>query len=323
MKLTGHSYNNDVFDSLLDGLNGDVVLKKQAKTTQSPITGKDVFSSTTQDSLNGIHEEELGTIAAELQFAADRARVVVNAEDLITFAKKAKSEKVIRGKALERMAQKYCNNLDREIAPPQGDGRNAGLLEQLASHVVIPAGYNPEYGQNDSKTGGYMGMSKNPNTIWDSDALTKLASNEIDKLNGDERIKQAKEEKEVADKAAKQQYWQEHQDKLSDDQMLHNKILNASTGQEAGTNQALPKNALSMFSEDRDFSKIPEKTAGEMLKKDAATIEQEKADAKAQWNKSVPAKKADNSANSLFSSVERSTIDKMFDGLADVLNKGK
>ena len=48
MKLSGHSFDNDVFSSLMDGICKDVQLTKKAqKTTDAPITGMDVFSSTT------------------------------------------------------------------------------------------------------------------------------------------------------------------------------------------------------------------------------------------------------------------------------------
>ncbi len=323
MKLSGHTYKNDVFDSLLEGLKDDVVLKKEAKKEQqSPISSTDVFSSTTEDTLKGIHEDDLRTIAAELEFAADRAKIAVNGVDLLIFAKQAKHEG-LRGKKLERAAQKFCNQINRDVQPPQGATKvsEISLIDQLSPHLVTPAGY-PADQIGDRKTGGFLGMSKNPNTVWDSEALQRFAAKpELRKdMLGDEQIADTRIRE--ANKPAPPPQ------EIPEEVMLKKDILNASTGQEAGTSQRLPDNTMSMFSNDRDFNSIPEKTAGEMLKEQAEARKQKSTEAKGEWNKTTPAKKADNAGASFFeeiprSSVERAKLDTMFEGLINVINKKK
>ena len=45
MKLSGHSFDNSVLSSLLDGVCKDVELKTaQTKKTKSPMTGMEIFS---------------------------------------------------------------------------------------------------------------------------------------------------------------------------------------------------------------------------------------------------------------------------------------
>ena len=228
MRISGHSYNNNVFESLLDGLGDDVVLRKAAsKTKAAPVTGMDIFSSTTEQTLNGIHEDELKQIAGELEFAADRAKVAVTSEDLVKFAHQVQKEN-IQGKALERAAQKYCNQVQREVAEPQCmTTRKTSLLDQLASHKIISATFDPD-SVNDSKTGGFLGMSKNPNTIWDSDALTELAQTKT----GDEKIKESKQAKEEFKQSQKQAFWQDLQEKHSDTEQVKKRIVNAGTSPE-------------------------------------------------------------------------------------------
>lgn len=327
MKLSGHSFNNAVFDSLLDGLKDNVVLKKSASAQEEPrLTGMEVFSSTTENTLNSVMDDQLKFIASELQFAADNARVAVTAEDLAKFAKIVTSEK-LRGKNLERAARKFCSNINRANAAPQGTIRTADdLISELRHGTVIPAGYNTEHGPNDSRTGGYLGMSKNPNSIFDSEALARLAEkpSSREEMRGDEQIKDSQNRAKEFRKAMKDQQWQEKQDQLSDSQMLHNSIASTHTGQESGTNQRLPENAMSMFNDDRDFQNIPEKTAGESLKQAAEDRSNKKAAAKEQWNQVKEAKKADNSGNFFFgnnnpinsqTSTQRDSIDWVFDAL--------
>ncbi len=329
MKLSGHSYDNNVFQSLLNGIKGDVVYTKVAQTntkkTETPSIG---FSSVTEENFRLIQEEELQAIAGELEFAADRARVAIAREDLIVFANEAKSQN-LRGKALERAAQKFCSKLGHKTAAPIGDTRNSyssSLLENAGNSSVIPAGYNTQYGQNETTTAGYMGMSKNPNTIWDSDALTAQAQI----VTGDEKIKASKEAKEQFVKDQKQQYWDAIQTKMGDPEVIQSKaasVANISTRESAG-NQNLAANSMSIFSDKRDFENIPEQTIGETLKEASKDRSMKKEAAKQEWDKSEPAKKVDNTASALFSQPEfeaeeviqkvnnhRASIDRLFDGL--------
>ena len=263
MKLSGHNFNNDIFNSLLDGLSKDIELKKTAKAPETPQVN-DFFSSTTAASLDNIQRDQLEFIAAELAYAAERSKVAINAEDLAKFAVQVDKEN-LRGKKMERAAQKFCNHLDRAIAHPQGTTRLSpdDLINQLASHQVIPAGYNPEHGTNDNATGKFMGSIRNPNTIWDSEAMTRQASIQL----GDEKIKASKKAQEEHNLAMKTTQWQELQDKHSDPNQVHKGIINTGTSAEPPpvTGQNLPSNSMSIFSDNRDFENIPEKTIGEEI----------------------------------------------------------
>lgn len=261
MKLSGHNFANDVFDSLLDGLSKDVELKKTAQTKESPDVS-DFFSSTTASDLEGVHQEELDFYAGELVFAAERANVVVTAGDLGKFACQARIDG-LRGKAIERAAQKYCNQLT-QASNLNGTTKISAddLINQLASHQVVPAGYNPEHGSNNSATGKFMGSSKNPNTIFDTDALQRQAQIAL----GDEKIKASKEAEKKYREDMKTAQWQELQDKHSDPEQVHKGITNSGTSaEETVTNQNLPANSMSIFSNDRDFENIPKNTVGEEI----------------------------------------------------------
>lgn len=262
MKLSGHNFNNEVFDSLLDGLSKDVELKKTVQTQTAPdVSG--FFSSTTASNLDGIHQEELDFMASELAFAAEKSQVVVTAEDLAKFACQSRVEG-LRGKDLERAARKYCSHAERTSNLNGTTKISAGdLIDQLSSHKVIPAGYDTQYGTNNSATGKFMGSSKNPNTIWDTDALQRQAQIAF----GDEKIKASKKAEEDHRTQMKTAQWQELQDKHSDPQQLHKGITNAGTsqGQLAAANQNLPSNSMSIFSDNRDFENIPGQTVGEEI----------------------------------------------------------
>jgi hypothetical protein len=306
MKLSGHTYNNDVFASLIN----------QIKTQPTPTTQKteseiNIFSSVTQDNFDDIQKEELQVIASELQFAADRAKVDITKEHLASFARETIKDG-LRGKKLERAAQKFCNKIAQQTFNPLPNLRKINspeLLDNASTSTVVPAGYNPEHGQNDHATGGYMGMSKNPNTIWDSDSLTRKATVKTP----DELLKLNKEAQTESRKNAKQEYWQDKQDALSQENIILEKtasVQNVSTVETIDNSKkvgALPTNSLSMFGSDRDFNNIPKETPGETVKMSAEERANKKDAAREEWNKCVPAIKTDN----------RSSIDRMFEGLAD------
>jgi len=259
MKLSGHNFNNNVFDSLLDGLCKDVQLNKTANISDTPnVSG--FFSSKTINDLDNIQQEDLNFMASELAFAAEKAKVAVTSEDLAKFACQSRLDG-LRGKNLERAAQKYCNNIscsDNFSGTTKISAND--LIDQLASHRVIPAGYNPEHGSNDSVTGKFMGSSKNPNTIWDTDALQRQAQIAL----GDEKIKESKKVEAEYRQEMKTAQWQELQNKHSEPGQISKGIINAGTSQEtAVSNQNLPTNTMSIFSDNRDFENIPEKTIGE------------------------------------------------------------
>jgi hypothetical protein len=309
----------------MDNIQSDVIYKtNKVSSSDSPISSMDVFSSITENDLQEIREDMRGDIINELQFAADKANVVIAKDDVVRFAKDAEKDG-LRGKELERAAQKFCNKISSAIAPPQSSSRNSSELLLTANNsAVIPAGYNPEHGPSDSKTGGYMGMSQNPNTIWDSDALDILAQ----KQAGDEQIKESKKNMEEFKKSQKEQYWDEIQKQGSDANVLKEKVAsvaNVSTSESSAGNQNLPSNSMSIFSNDRDFSNIPDSTTGESIKKSAQERANKKEASKSEWNKVEPAKKVDNlgildtpeSKNTIKKNSHRESVDQLFEGLLE------
>lgn len=334
MKLSGHNYDNDVFSSLLDGLKDDVVLKKEAQKKQTPKLDLN-FTQTTEDTFRGIMQDELRFIANELLFAAKQANVTVTGDDLRKFAHQSKAEG-LRGKGLERAARRYCSDLSRELAPPQGVTRPSAemLIHQANASTITPAG-NADGDMNHGHRGGYMGQSKNPNTIWDSESLHRMAQvpdEHVDKM-GDEQIAASKKAKEDFAYDQKSQFWQALQAQMSDPQNLGSgHVTPIHTQASSDFNPNVGKSAMSIFDNDRDFAGLPEKTAGELLKEQAEARAEKKAEAKDEWNKIAATKKADNNANFVFdgsdlpddshrTSTHRDAVDRLFEGLANLVEK--
>ncbi len=333
MKLSGHNYNNDIFNSLLDGLSDDVILKtKTAQKKAPPIDFN--FTTTTEENFKGVMDDELEFIANELVFAAKRANVELQGSDLVKFANQSKSQG-LRGKNLERAARKYCNEIGVATAPLQGVTR-VSSAEDLIRHAnassITPAGSadgNMNHGRYT-----YMGQSSNPNSIFDSEALHRLAGipEQHQDRYGDEQISASKEAEKAFRKDQKHQAWQALQDKLADKNMLNERIISAATVESSAGNQNLPANSMSMFSNDRDFSNIPEHTAGELIKAAAKDRSEKSAQAKNQWNKVASCTKANNNPDFLFDNmksneevqgVKRAAADEVFEGLLNSMNEGK
>lgn len=308
MKLSKHSYDNEVVKKLIDSVKEmpeKQSLKKEA--SKSSVSGHDIFSSVGKEEYEQIVNEEQKTIVNELKFAAQNAQVSVSEEQAIDFVKQSMKDG-LRGKSLERAARHYCHDILHNTSYPVGDKRNSfssELLDNANSSAIKPAGYNPEYGQNETRTGGYMGMRKNPNSIWDSTRLTEFAK----KTSGDESIKKSKEAQDQFVLNQKEQYWKDLQEKLSDKEVIQEKtssVANVSTVEKVGK-QNLPANSMSMFDGNRDFENIPDKTEGETIKESSQERATKKQAAKEEWNKSEPSKKVN----------MRSAIDNFFEGLTD------
>lgn len=328
MKITGHNYENDVFHSLLNAAQKKA-LKKTAQKKQQPVVDIN-FTQTTQSNFDNVVTAEMEFMASELLYAAKNSGVELTGEDLRAFASESMEQK-LRGKNLERAARKYCNKISKNSFRPVGTTKISSvdeLINQANNSTIMPASY-PTDSMNMTKPCGYMGMSKNPNTIWDSEALTNLAKKTSDrtKMYGDEQIKISQQEREEFAENQKRQMWEEKQNELSDSQLeqMRNKIAsqNVSTTEQSSFNPNLSSNSMSIFSQDRDFNNIPVKTEGEMIKQHAQDRSEKSVTAKNEWNQVKPAMKADNSGNFLFkqepaqeiSKSQRAATDRLFDGL--------
>lgn len=309
MKITRNSYDNDVFTSLLNNLNKDFIVEKRASENsnvvkQSEVEQSEFFTKVTADNLAPAYELEIDNIAQEVTFAADRSRLVVAQDDFARFAKSA-IQNQWKGKKLQREAQKFCHQVGREVDGPQGIQRlsTKDLLENMSPHKIVSASYNPstDSGINNSSTGKYLGCSKNPNTIWDTDALMKQASVALD---GEKMLANKKAEAEKRENL-KKAHWQELQDQSEAGNQVRNRILSASDG--IGTNatdKPLPINAMGIFGDHKDFGNIPDRTMGEKLAKTNKERSQKREESRSDWDKTQAPKNT------------RSALDFLFDGLS-------
>lgn len=308
MKVSTHSYNSSVFASLLDGLNKDFILQKKNDSPepikQAQVEDSQFFSQKTKDDMSAVYEQEIESVAQEIAFASDRAKLAVSNDDFAKFAQQAIKNKW-SGKQLQREAQKFCNQVGREIAHPQGTQKLSAteLLENMNPHKIISASYpiDSPTGMNNSVTGKYIGSMRNPNTIWDTEAMTKQAS----QILNDEKIKASKEQEQKTRKAMKDMHWAELQEQAKDGMQVHNKILSASETTSTDVSfKAVAQNAMSMFDPaNREFANIPEKTLGEQIAKKAEDRSNKVAESKSDWNQVKPAVRT------------RSSLDSFFDGL--------
>lgn len=292
MKFSGHNYNNAVFDSLLDAIKSEIPLEKKASAPQIDLG----YTKKTQANFDGIVEEELKFIANELTFAAKEAHVELSPEDLVEFSKQAKKDN-LKGKKLERAARAYCNTIAKDNFIPQGTTKLSSreLIDQAKS--IIPASL-PNGEMNKSHKGAFMGQSKNPNSIWDSEALTKLATSDI--KFGDEQISESKEKIKKFAESIKR-----NKPEINDKDVIRDKIVPAHTTKTASFNPNLGNNHLSVFSDDRDFNKISEVDNKQITKQ--AKKEQEEIKTAARKNFTIQGTSKIDS---------RSAIDKLFDNLS-------
>lgn len=299
-----HNYDNDVFKSLLEGMKDDIIIKTASKQeTKSPISGMDIFSSTTENNLYGIQKEEFEAITNELQFAADKAKIALTQNDFQVFASRAYKDN-LTGKKLERAAKLYCNNINRAIADPQSTTKLSSdvLYDMVSQHKVISASCASD-GINETKSSGkFMGSIRNPNTIWDTEALSRYASVK----HADEMIKEAKTKQEETRQANKQVEWKELSEALSSPNMIGKGIIKAAdtTAPEQNSNRKVASNEMSIFDNDRDFSQIPEKGSAEMIKQAAQERAEKSKNAKSEWNGVKPCKKMSDSLENLFNNLQ-------------------
>lgn len=294
MKFSGHNYNNAVFDSLLKNIE----LPKVANKKPSVDLG---YTETTQSTFDNIVEEELQFMANELQFAAKLAHVELSPENLTEFAENAKKNN-LKGKSLERAARNYCSQIKKISSAPIGSTKitTSELIDQAKAGLVIPAS-EASGEMNNAHKGAFLGQSKNPNSIWDSEALTKVASIENSKQFGDEQIKESKEK--IA-KFAK--YMKEKVSTLPEPSELSGKKIIPSANPVAGEhNPNLGDRHLSVFSNDQDFSKIASSDNKELIKQAKDERQNKKQASKKEWNHIKGSTKVNN----------RSAIDKYFENL--------
>lgn len=261
MHITGHQLKGNVLDSLLDK-QIDLFNNKQNPVPVSEAT-KTIFGTRTDDPFQHFDDERKEYLLSELKFAAENAKVNPSKDQIEEYIKTAESDK-LKGKQLEKFARTFCNTITRNTQAPLGTTR-LSTYNLSNGKQVVSATCNNEEGLNDCKTGGYLGMKHNPNTIMNPDVLQKVAQTKsLDELR--------KEEKEYNKnfKTAQKNKIKEEQEESSKD-VMRTKIVTAGTSETTPTHQPnQSKNILSIFSNDRDFAGIPEQTEGEKIKKNAS-----------------------------------------------------
>ncbi len=293
MKLSKHTYDSDVFQNLLNNVKPENI-QKTAQT--SPVSGSDIFTTRTSNDLDNVVQDMHSNAISELEFAASRSKVALADEHRVSFAKSAYK---LTGKDLERAAQKFCGVISQEVfSPQQAMKLSSNTMNNI--HSVASATYSPDAengGVNFGRTGGYMGMQSNPNTIFEPDAIVKKAQTKL----GDETIQERKEAIQKQKEEDKKMYWESIQKQASEDSMIHNAIKNAGTYAESPVVDInFGSNTMSIFSNDRDFSNIPEQTLGEKI----ASIASDRASKHATSDKEYtvkPTQKID--SNSVFNSL--------------------
>lgn len=297
MRISKHAYG-PMFDQLLG--NAEKNLTKTAEAQPEPqISGMDVFSSQTMQTLENIQEDELGKIIAELEYAAGKAKVALTEPDVLKFASNAKTTN-LKGKELERAAMKFCNSLQRQVAEPAGATHfdPESLHQRISSHSILSATYDTNTVNESNTSGNYMGNKMNPNTIWDSEALQRFAS----KKHGDEIIREARAAQEEERKLEKEAFWKELTEKLGDPNNLSKGIIKAAntTAPEPVHDPKMGSNVMSIFSDDHDFSQIPEKSTADTIKEASKNRSEKSKKAKDEWDYIKPAKKINDGFDSLF-----------------------
>lgn len=293
MRISGHSTDNEVVNSLMEILSKE----QETKTASRPVSGMDIFSSQTDNDLRTVQIEQLRDIAAELDFQAKQSSVTYTEEEFIKFASENRQ---LRGKPLERAARKFCSALRHAQAPPQGTTkRTTEYLKSLGSHGIVPAGYEPGAGPNDSATGRPLGSDRNPNTMWEPDAIVRTAQTPRNDEKTATEKKQAVEQREShTQKAA--------MDRLAEAaQWAMSKGLRKTAGApstEDAHNPKISKTHMSVFSKDRDFEDIGKEDTGKQIREAADQRSHKKEASKAEWNDVKPPENT------------RSAIDKLFEG---------
>jgi len=233
-----------------------------------------------------------------LKFAARRIGVKLAQEHMDEFTKTAFKDR-LDGRALEKAARIYVTKIEERIVPATRQSHNkklAEIFEAVTKNAkTVLSGISSAEGESNTAGCGYLGSKKNPNTIWNSDALTKAAQ-----TPGTDEITKQNKEKIAEEKANfKESYLKILQEKLADKNLIPNaKVHSVVTEPKAAFNSKLPENAMGIFGDHKEFKNIPKETVGETIK----TASTERSNKKTQENSEVQIKasKAAESENWLF-----------------------
>ena len=262
-------------------------MRKEASRIQPIHWSNQKLEQVSQSSFDDAKGQISERAIAELKYAAHKIGLELRQEHLDDFAKVAQNES---GKNLERAARRFVTKIEEKVSLPL-TRKNSGIINQIFSEVnrnskaVISGLSSPKVGDNETAACNFLGSKTNPNTIWNSDALSKKAT----KPTSDEITALAKAKIAEQKQSIKAAYLKSLQDKLSSKEMIsHQKVHPTNTTIAKDFNIKLPQNAMGVFGEHKEFENIAEKTAGEQLS-DAKT---QRANKKSEENKEIKIAKA-------------------------------
>lgn len=285
--------NNCIYASGVSYANGDTYikcsygtegLKKEASSVQA--LHWENTGMPTLEHYNKVREDIKTKFEEELKYAARNIGVKLAQSNLDEFIVSASKEN-LAGRSLEKAAKSYVAHLNEKIAPAEkrahtGKLDNVFTMVTKSSKTVVPN--ISSYDKADSNNCGYLGSKSNPNTIWNSEALTKAAQTP----GSDEITAGYKKEIENEKKAFKDSYFKALEKQLSEKGIVSNaKVHSLSVEASSGFNSNLPQNAMGIFGDNKEFTNIPEKTSGEMLSEENT----KRANKKAESNKEIKIEK--------------------------------
>lgn len=231
----------------------------------------------TQSDFTATQEQQHNHVIEELKFAARQIGITLAQEHVDEFTT---ANAKLSGKSLEKAAKSYISKLQEKISLPERRkyaGKIAEPFSLAGKNAKTVFSTTPSPDTIVSQNCQYLGSKVNPNTIWDSNALTKTAQ----VPSNDERIRKEKQERLTEKEAAKESYWKALHEKLSEKGLVSNaKVHSTATTEKQAFNPKLPSNAMGIFGDNKEFANIPAKTAGETIAEQNAENANKKAEEK-------------------------------------------
>lgn len=159
-----------------------------------------------------------------------------------------------KNKEVEKVAKREDKKENFKVTKSQKLDNNKALSSRNGGSFLYAG---DGFAQDGGSPTQYLGKTSN-NSIWDSEVLSKLSN----KKGGDEIIKESKKEREnIKNEMKNRQKSSAKSEGLNTDT---SKTIKSSSFK-ADHNYNLPRNSISIFDSEKNFSRVPEKTEGEKL----------------------------------------------------------
>lgn len=150
----------------------------------------------------------------------------------------------------------------REAKPARKLDNNESVASRF-SNAILSAGVSGEGGVSNNGGSSNQHGGQTQNSIFDPNVLDRIAKTPDNK----EKTAEEKQDREHYQNSLKQERLDSMIESLSDvDTRKDATVTNVGEFSERSSSYKLPKNNISMFDDDRDFSRVPEKTDGEIDK---------------------------------------------------------